>query len=396
MDARNRVKLKRQLAKEGQKKEAPAQQRAVDEIFPKAGAADEAKEVGPVVETAVGGSPGLELKRKRLGKDPAQPEEKKKKKGPPELKEAPVVIVDESSPPKPSGQGTGLTWPQDKVQFSITKGTAIMHGTLNPKEFLRRATPPTDKSVLSRHADDVLCSKVLMASVTASLGLCELVQRMEQYDSEKKKADEALAEARKQLKEAEEALKAEQEAFNEILESSKTVARAEGKAEAEKAAAEAAKKAAKDAEEAQNKAVVQAREDAVAAFAEEGWRAEGRKEWVASVVEASVNEWVKGRGAMWLARKGKEYYDGGEYFTQALVYRRLSRHLGVDPKAFDPASYGLPSLHPDPRVPLPEGVERPDLEDSVLMAEGSDEEEETGDDTASKPVVEDASGNDVV
>ncbi|CAH9086188.1 unnamed protein product, partial [Cuscuta europaea] len=54
-----------------------------------------------------------------------------------------------------------------------------MHGTLNPKEFLRGATPPTDKSVLSRQADDVLCSKVLMASVTASLGLGlgELVQR---------------------------------------------------------------------------------------------------------------------------------------------------------------------------------------------------------------------------
>ncbi|CAH9072431.1 unnamed protein product [Cuscuta europaea] len=271
-----------------------------------------------------------------------------------------------------------------------------MHGTLNPKEFLRGATPPTDKSVLSRQADDVLCSKVLMASVTASLGLGELVQRIEQYDSEKKKAAEALAEARRQLKEAEDARKAEQEAFKEILEGSKMVARAEGKAEAEKAAADAAKKAAKDAEEARIKAVAEAREDAVAAFAEEGWKAEGRQEWVASVVEASVNEWVKGPGAMWLARKGKEYYDRGEYFTQALVYRRLSRHFEVDPKAFDPASYGLPPLQPDPRVPLPEGVVRPDLEDSMLMAEGSDEEEEIGDDAASKPAVEDASGNAVV
>ncbi|CAH9110436.1 unnamed protein product, partial [Cuscuta europaea] len=373
MDARNLVKLKRQLAREEQKKEAPAQQRAVDEIFPKAGVAEEAKEVGAVPEAAVGGSPGQEPKRKRLGKDPAQPEgKKKKKKGPPESKEAPVVVVDESSPPKPSGQANDLTWPLDKVQFSITKGTAIMHGTLNPKEFLRGATPPTDKSVLSHQADDVLCSKVLMASVTASLGLGELVQRIEQHDSEKKKAVEALAEARRQLKEAEDARKAEQEAFKEILEGSKTVARAEGKAEAEKAAADAAKKAAEDAEEARIKAVAEAREDTVAAFAEEGWKAEGRQEWVASVVEASVNEWVKGPGAMWLARKGKEYYDGGEYFTQALVYRRLSRHFGVDPKAFDPASYGLPPLQPDPRVPLPEGVARPDLEDSLLMAEGSD------------------------
>ncbi|CAH9116037.1 unnamed protein product [Cuscuta europaea] len=395
MDARNLVKLKRQLAREEQKKEAPAQQRAVDEIFPKAGAAEEAKEAGPVSEAAVGGSPGLELKRKRHGKDPAQPEgkKKKKKKGAPESKEAPVVVVEESSPPKPSGQATDLTWPLDKVQFSITKETAIMHGTLNPKEFLRGATPPTDKSVLSRQADDVLCSKVLMASVTASLGLGELVQRIEQHDSEKKKAAEALAEARRQLKEVEDARKAEQEAFKDILEGSKTVARAEGKAEAEKAAADAAKKAAEDAEEARIKAVVEAREEAVATFSEEGWKAEGRQKWVASVVEASVDEWVKGPGAMWLARKGKEYYDRSEYFTQALVYRRLSRHFGVDPKAFDPASYGLPPLQPDPRVPLPEGVARPDLEDSLLMAEGSDEEEEIGDDAVSKPAVEDASGN---
>ncbi|CAH9113537.1 unnamed protein product, partial [Cuscuta europaea] len=163
-----------------------------------------------------------------------------------------------------------------------------MHGTLNPKEFLRGATPPTDKSVLSRQADDVLCSKVLMASVTASLGLGELVQRIEQHDSEKKKAAEALAEARRQLKEVEDARKAEQEAFKDILEGSKTVARAEGKAEAEKAAADAAKKAAEDAEEARIKAVAEAREEAVATFAEEGWKAEGRQKWVASVVEASV------------------------------------------------------------------------------------------------------------
>ncbi|CAH9057995.1 unnamed protein product, partial [Cuscuta europaea] len=55
-----------------------------------------------------------------------------------------------------------------------------MHGTLNPREFLRGATPLTDKSVLSLHANDALCSKVLQASVTACLGLGELIQRMEQ------------------------------------------------------------------------------------------------------------------------------------------------------------------------------------------------------------------------
>ncbi|CAH9077675.1 unnamed protein product [Cuscuta europaea] len=89
---------------------------------------------------------------------------------------------------------------------------------------------------------------------------------------------------------------------------------------------------------------------------------------------------------MWLARKGKEYYDGGEYFTQALIYRRLARHLGVDLKAFDPAAHGLPPLQPDPRIPLPEGATRPDLEDTVLIQEANDEEEEAEKDATSKLV----------
>ncbi|CAH9084967.1 unnamed protein product [Cuscuta europaea] len=123
----------------------------------------------------------------------------------------------------------------------------------------------------------------------------------------------------------------------------------------------------------------------VAAFIAEGWKAEAQRAWVATVVESSVEEWVKGPGAMWLAQKGKEYYDGGEYFTQALIYRRLARHLGADPSAFDPATYGLPPLQPGTRVPLPEGTSRPDLEDTVLMAEFSDEEEDAEGDATSKP-----------
>ncbi|CAH9114506.1 unnamed protein product, partial [Cuscuta europaea] len=78
------------------------------------------------------------------------------------------------------------------------------------------------------------------------------------------------------------------------------------KAEAERATAEAAKKAVEEAEAAKAEVVA----SAVAAFSAKGWRAEGHKDWVASVVEASVDEWVKGPGAMWPARKGKDYYAG--------------------------------------------------------------------------------------
>ncbi|CAH9052184.1 unnamed protein product [Cuscuta epithymum] len=265
-----------------------------------------------------------------------------------------------------------------------------MHGTLSPREFLKGATPPTDKSVLSRDKDDALSAKVLQASVTAALGLGELLQRMERYQLQKLQADEALAESRRQLQEAQETLRLEKEAFNSILENNKIIARAEGKADAERAAAEASKVAAEEAEAAKKEAVARAEKDAIAAFVAEGWKAEEHKQWLSSVVEASVDDWVKDPGALWLARKGKDYYDGGEFFTQDLIYRRLARHLKIDPKKFDPSAYGLPPLQPDVRVPLPEGVERPDLEDSELMKEADDDEEEeatskaAGEDVASK------------
>ncbi|CAH9095942.1 unnamed protein product, partial [Cuscuta epithymum] len=378
MDVSNFAALKKKLAKEPKKKKETGVQKPVDDFFRKDGAVQVPEGEGPsqAVDTGAGaGGSKAEQKRKNSGKGVMPPEKKKKKKkkkGAPEKTDAPVVIVEEHSssspsanaPPPPGDQGNNLAWPRDDVQFSITKGTAIMHGTLNPREFLKGATPPTDKSVLSKAKDDALSAKVLQASVTAALGLGELLQRMEQYQAQKRQADEALAESRRQLQEAQETLRLEKMAFNGILENNKVIARAEGKADAERAAAEAAKVAAEEAEAAKKEAVAEAEKNAIAAFAAEGWRAEDRKGWVASVIEQGVDAWVKGSGAEWLARKGKDYYDGGEFFTQNLIYRRLARHFKIDPKKFDPTAYGLPLLQPDVRVPLPEGEERPDLEDS--------------------------------
>ncbi|CAH9128257.1 unnamed protein product [Cuscuta epithymum] len=161
-------------------------------------------------------------------------------------------------------------------------------------------------------------------------------------------------------------------------------AEAKGKTTAEEAASAAAKLAAEAAEVAKKEAIAEAGKAAVDSFVTEGWKAEGRKQWLASVIEQSVDGWVAGPGAEWLARKGKDYYDGGEFFTQRLVYRRLARHLKIEAKEFDPASYGLPPLQPDVRVPLPPDEERPDLEDSELLMEAGDAEEEAGDDATSK------------
>ncbi|CAH9106464.1 unnamed protein product [Cuscuta europaea] len=93
-----------------------------------------------------------------------------------------------------------------------------------------------------------------------------------------------------------------------------------------------------------------------------------------------------------MAPKGKEYYDGGEFFTQTLIYRRMARHLNIEPKDFDPSAYGLPPLLPDVREPLPSGVKWPDLEDSELMKEVEGDIVEAGVEVSSKPAVEDASG----
>ncbi|CAH9074490.1 unnamed protein product, partial [Cuscuta europaea] len=117
------------------------------------------------------------------------------------------------------------------------------------------------------------------------------------------------------------------------------------KAEAERAAAEAAKKGAEEAEAAKVEAVA----GAVASFISEGWRAEGHKDWVASVVEASADEWVRGPGAMWLARKGEDYYAGGSSSptpsstgglpnTSGWTKRTLILQLTASPLQLDPAA----------------------------------------------------------
>ncbi|CAH9070413.1 unnamed protein product [Cuscuta europaea] len=344
------------------------------------------------------------LRVRRQGKDVA-PVGKKSKKGDAGRKDPLVLIIDgqsASDPPvmvvmapahPPSAQQGEGDLSREDIQFSLIKGTAIVHGTVDPKEFLRGATPSLDKASLSRLEDDALDNKILRSSLTACIALSKQVRRAEQLRLQKAEQDETLrrlvhdnADAARQMARLEESPRqAEQK-----LEAAKVETRAEGRAEAEKAAAEAAKKAADEAEAVKEVAIAKAQEEAVAAFVAEGWKAEGYNQWLSSAVGASVDEWCEGPDVEWLARKGKEYYDGGEFFTHALIYRRMARHLKIEPKDFDPAAYGLPPLQPDVRVPLPPDVERPDLEDSMLMAEAEDDQVGTEGDVTSKPVEEGA------
>ncbi|CAH9094825.1 unnamed protein product [Cuscuta epithymum] len=188
MDLKAFTKLSKQLAKERKKKdEGPSTQQHVDAFFKKDKEAEgqvkegtSKRDAAADADTDAGGSRPEELKRKNTGKGIKPPEKKKKMNGAADKKEAPVFIVEEHPPSELPGGTSEVPWPRESVEFSIAKGTAIMHGTLDPREFLWGATPPTDKSVLSRQKDGALSAKVLQASVTACLGLGELLQRMEQ------------------------------------------------------------------------------------------------------------------------------------------------------------------------------------------------------------------------
>ncbi|CAH9114474.1 unnamed protein product [Cuscuta europaea] len=101
------------------------------------------------------------------------------------------MTVKTSSNPLSEQMGEGAL-PRENVQFSIIKGTAIMHGTVDPKEFLIGATPQLDKAALSRYEDDALESKILRASLTACIGLGEQIRRVENLRLQKVQSDETL------------------------------------------------------------------------------------------------------------------------------------------------------------------------------------------------------------
>ncbi|CAH9077438.1 unnamed protein product, partial [Cuscuta epithymum] len=274
MDAKNLAKLKRQLAKADKKKEEPPKQKPVDQFFQRAEAAQTCEDPEPPKGDAADaeGSQALELKRKITGKGVLPPE--KKKKGVAD-KDVPVLGIEERASSESPAQLADGTWPRENVQFSVKKGVAIVHGTMDPREFLDGATPPLDRSALGRLGDDAIESKLLHASVTASVVLGEHIRRVEQMRLRKAQDDEALrklvvknTEAIRKMAELEESLRKATEGMEQKLKA----AEAKGRAAAEASAAEAAKTAAIKAEEAQREAVLQAREEAISAFVADGWK----------------------------------------------------------------------------------------------------------------------------
>ncbi|CAH9070363.1 unnamed protein product [Cuscuta europaea] len=238
--------------------------------------------------------------------------------------------------------------------------------------------PSADRLALARLDEGSLEAKVLLNAASSFMGLCEHLRRVDQMREAKGVAEGEAALLRKKLAEAEDSLRLATDGMEQRVQAARAEGVNEGLARAGEAAAEAARIAADEARAAQEEAVSKAREDAVTSFTAEGWKAEDRREWLASVVGASVDEWVGGPGKMWLAERGDSYYQGGEFFTQRLIYRKLAKHFQVAPEEFRPEAYGLPPRQPDIRIPLPEGEERPVLEDSETLWEcglGGEEDE---------------------
>ncbi|CAH9105651.1 unnamed protein product [Cuscuta europaea] len=254
--------------------------------------------------------------------------------------------------------------------------------------------PSADRLALARLDESSLEAKILLNTASSFMGLCEHIRRVEQMKEAKGAAEGEAALLRKKLAEAEDSLRLATDSMEQRVQAARAEGMSEGLAKDGEAAAEAARTAAKEARAAKEEAVSRAWEDAIAGFTAEGWKAGDQKEWLSSVVGASVDDWVGGPDKMWLAEKGNSYYQGGEFFTQRLIYRKLARHFKLSPEEFQPEAYGLPPRQPDLRIPLPEGEERPVLEDSETLREcglGSD-----GDEAESEAISTTVEGGDVV
>ncbi|CAH9105139.1 unnamed protein product [Cuscuta europaea] len=205
----------------------------------------------------------------------------------------------------PRVRGGEVSLPREDIRFSLPKGAAITHGTVDPREFLGGATPALDRKALGKLDDEALESKILRSSLTACIALGEYARRFDEWRLQKAQQNESLkklihdnAEAMRQMAQLEWDLQQARAAAEKAVKE---------KAEVEKAATEAARKAYEDAEAAKTEAAA----GVVAAFMAEGWKAKGHKDWAASVVEGSADGWVNGPGVMWLARNGEDYYAGG-------------------------------------------------------------------------------------
>ncbi|CAH9104964.1 unnamed protein product [Cuscuta europaea] len=209
---------------------------------------------------------------------------------------------------------------RETLEAIVPNRASILEGSLNPSVLMSQVMPSADRLALARMNDEGLNSRILQNSASVYMGLCEHFRRMEQLRREKAADDEEKANLLKKLADLEETLRAATEGVDRRVEAAK----GKGRAESEKVTGEAAQATDVVAEKAKNEAVALVERSAVDAFSASGWEVEDREEWVFSVVHKKIDAWVESPSKMWLAERGDSYYQGGEFFTQRLIYRRLA------------------------------------------------------------------------
>ncbi|CAH9088646.1 unnamed protein product [Cuscuta europaea] len=95
-----------------------------------------------------------------------------------------MVIIEDRSSAEPSA-ATALTapssdpsgeFPRETLHVPLVKGTAVMHGTIDPKDFLGSITSDLDRKALGTYDDKALENKILRSSLTACIALGEQVR----------------------------------------------------------------------------------------------------------------------------------------------------------------------------------------------------------------------------
>ncbi|CAH9096962.1 unnamed protein product [Cuscuta europaea] len=133
-----------------------------------------------------------------------------------------------------------------------------------------------DQAALSTYDDEALENKILRSSLTACVALWEHAQRLEQWRLRKAEQDWEMKELILKNSDAVKQMAPLEEDLRKAAEGTELKAKAAAE-EARLEAERAANKAAEEAELAKAEAVAKAREEAVAAFMAEGWKAEDRQ-----------------------------------------------------------------------------------------------------------------------
>ncbi|CAH9066134.1 unnamed protein product [Cuscuta europaea] len=240
------------------KEKGPSDQKPVDALFPKViepSAGDAHAAVG-----TRGSKAEAAVKKKRSDKGVEPPTKKQKAAGGAVEGAAPLIVIDDTPAadgplssvtpkalvnPSPERSVSSLL-PREIRQLSFAPGASLMHGTAEPRAFLRGITSKMDREVFETYDDDALENRILRSSLTACIALGEQARRREErrlHEAAQDKKMEGLirknSEAVKHAAQLEEALREAKAA----AEKAKADGIAEGKAEAERVAAEAAKKA---------------------------------------------------------------------------------------------------------------------------------------------------------